>query len=386
MDETPCVSCGKVVLGSAGSYCADCWRAGRQRPTAEREPAKGVPTMSADERPKPGERRLKTPEVDAPKSATSSSPSSTRHPGAGDDNSEPRQQSEVSTDRTTTSGEPFDAEVGVGCLLIVGGVCFLLLALAALAVFVGGQFGHEKETVDFLVSLVGRPIAGLIVLAGSGFFFAMTFRLFVAEPVETDGIETTQADDNLPASTDHSVDTASESVSRNVRATESANLPKTSSRPNVDWSRKVQRGSISLKRLRHRTSLYLVSCGYWLSNLVTTLIARVVIEIEGRASWMRTQRDGWTDWLTSGKLTQASEVMDQASANVQFLFGLLLLWDWLVLFVTCVLAAWSLYWLFHDARVRVTDGEPKGIFLREVRWVILVNLVAWVGLRVAFGI
>ena len=101
---------------------------------------------------------------------------------------------------------------------------------------------------------------------------------------------------------------------------------------------------------------------------------------------MRFHRDGWTDWLAGGTLTQASKVMDQASAGVQFLFGLLLLWDWLTLVITCGFAAWSLYWLHHDARVRVADGEPKGVFLREVRWVAVVNLLAWVGLRVAFGV
>ena len=101
---------------------------------------------------------------------------------------------------------------------------------------------------------------------------------------------------------------------------------------------------------------------------------------------MRSQRDGWTDWLSRGTLTRASEVMDQASGGVQFLFGLLLLWDWLALAVTCGFAARSLHWLHHDARVRVADGEPKGVFLREVRWVIAVNLLAWFGLRVTFGV
>ena len=169
-------------------------------------------------------------------------------------------------------------------------------------------------------------------------------------------------------------------------ATQVAASDQKQSEDGLDWSRKVQRGSLSLKRLGHRKTLYLVSCGYWMSHLVTSLIARVVLEIEGGASWMRSQRDGWTDWFTSGTLTRASEVMDQTSAGVQLLFGLLLLWDWLALIVTGCFAAWSLYWLHHDARVRVADGEPKGVFLREVRWVIAINLLAWFGLRVAFGV
>lgn len=80
-----------------------------------------------------------------------------------------------------------------------------------------------------------------------------------------------------------------------------------------------------LKRLGHRKTLSLIFCGYWLPHLVTSLIARFVLQIEGGATWMQSQRDGWTDWFTSGTLIRASEVMDQTSTGVQFLFGLLLL-------------------------------------------------------------
>ncbi|MFH5806459.1 hypothetical protein [Alienimonas sp. DA493] len=146
----------------------------------------------------------------------------------------------------------------------------------------------------------------------------------------------------------------------------------------VRWARRVQRGSLGLKRMGHRKTLYGVSALWWMSRLFSNLVAAA----QAGAAGLRSRVDAYEPgWFAPGVATDLRDAAREATETADLTLGLIQTWDAVCGSLAAVGVLWSFYWLRHDALVREAETGARGTMSREVCVWAVVNVAVWLGLQ-----
>ena len=142
----------------------------------------------------------------------------------------------------------------------------------------------------------------------------------------------------------------------------------------VAWSRKVQRGSLALKRWGHRKTLYGVAALWWVSRFFSNAIKAAQ---QGNRQAMGQIESYEDSWFTGGLIGRAQDTVRVASDGADRVLQLIGYWNTICDLVALAAISWSLIWMYADCIERKRLNGETGLFGRELLGMAGVNLVVW---------